>query len=157
MAKNLKIITDPDPKLRQVSQEIDIGSVKDPKMQEFFQDLEKTMLENDGVGLASPQVAENIRVIAVKNGQETLCMVNPEITKRSWAKEWGEEGCLSVPEYYGEVSRSKKINCLYWDKKGNKKRIKVQGFPARVIQHEIDHLDGILFTDKAKNLKKSSE
>ena len=157
MPKNLKIITDPHPKLREVSEEISPEKLKDPKMKDFFNDLEKTMEENDGVGLASPQVEKNIRVIAIKDGDKTLCLINPEITKRSWAKEWGEEGCLSVPDYYGEVQRNKKINCVYRDKKGNKKRMKAEGFPARVIQHEIDHLDGILFTDKAKNLKKSSE
>lgn len=157
MTKNLKIITDPNPKLRKVSQEVDVKSIKDPKMQGFFKDLEKTMLENDGVGLASPQVAENIRVIVIKDGERTLCLINPQITKRSWAKEWGEEGCLSVPGYYGQVRRNKRINCVYKDKKGNKKRIKAEGFLARVIQHEIDHLDGILFTDKAEDLKRSSE
>lgn len=157
MAKNLKIITDPHPKLREVSEEISLKKLKDPKIKEFFEDLEKTMQDNDGVGLAAPQVESNIRVIAVKDGEKTLCMINPQITKRSWAKEWGEEGCLSVPGYYGQVQRNKKINCIYRDKKGNKKRVKFQEFPARVIQHEIDHLDGILFTDKAENLKESSE
>lgn len=155
MAKNLKIITDPHPKLREVSEEISLKKIKDPKMEGFFQDLEKTMRENDGVGLASPQVGRNIRVIAVKDGDKTLCMINPQITKRSWAKEWGEEGCLSVPNYYGEVQRNKKVNCVYTDKKGNKKRLKAEGFLARVIQHEIDHLDGVLFTDKARKLKSS--
>ena len=78
---------------------------------------------------------------------------NPEIVKFSWTKEWGEEGCLSVPGVFGQVKRSKTIICNYTDKEGAPQSIEVSGLMARVFQHEIDHLDGILFIDKAKKIK----
>jgi peptide deformylase len=114
----------------------------------------KTMKEKDGVGLAAPQVGQNIRLIAVNTKDGVACMINPKITKKSWAKEWSEEGCLSVPGVYGQVKRHKKINCVYLDKNGAKIKIQAEGLMAVVIQHETDHLDGILFIDKAKKLKK---
>lgn len=81
-------------------------------------------------------------------------MINPEITKKSWAKETDLEGCLSVLNkkgeiYYLPVSRHKKVTCSYFDNKGKKKKIEGEGLMARVLQHETDHLDGILFIDKA--------
>ncbi len=81
-------------------------------------------------------------------------MINPKITKKSWAKELNEEGCLSIPDVYGKVKRNKKINCIYFDKRGQKTKIQAEGLLSLVIQHETDHLDGILFIDKAKEIKK---
>ncbi len=156
MAKILNIITNPDPVLRKKSQPLNLEEPLTSEQTNFCQDLILTMKEKDGVGLAAPQVGKNIRIIVVTLDNEIICMVNPQITKKSWARHWGEEGCLSVPDQFGEVERHKKINCIYFTPEGKKKQIKVQDFPARIIQHEIDHLDGILFIDKARNLKKSS-
>ena len=99
------------------------------------------------------QIGKNVRlaVINTKNGR--IFLINPKITKKSLLKEWGEEGCLSVPGVFGQVKRHKKITCEYLDQKSVENAIKAEGLLARVIQHEIDHLDGILFIDKAKNLK----
>ena len=82
-------------------------------------------------------------------------MINPQITKKSWAKEIDQEGCLSVVDeddeiYYLPVARHKKLNCIYFDEKGQRKKIEADKLIARVIQHEIDHLDGILFIDRAE-------
>ncbi|NCD00527.1 peptide deformylase [bacterium] len=154
MSKLLPIVTNPNPILRKTSEKVNLEEILKPEFKDFLLDMEKTMLVEDGVGLAAPQIAKNIRVIIVKNNRKVIPMINPEITKTSWSKVWGEEGCLSVPDTYGEVERYKKINITYFDKKGNKKKITANNFFARVIQHEIDHLDGILFIDKAKNIQK---
>jgi peptide deformylase len=153
MGKILNIITAPDERLRQRSKEVDAGKINTKEIQEFCGDLAVTMKEKDGIGLAAPQTGNNIRVVVISTKDGDLCMINPVISKRSWSKEYGEEGCLSVPGIFGLVRRHKSIKCSYYDKQGKKKTIEAKNLFARVIQHEIDHLDGILFIDKAKDLK----
>lgn len=153
MSKILNILIDPDPILRKESAPLDPDKLKESEMQEFCRNLTSTMKEKDGVGLAAPQVGKNIRVIVITIDGKPACLINPQITKKSWARAWDEEGCLSVPGKYGQVERHKKVNCSYLTPGGKKKQIKAQDFTARIIQHEIDHLDGILFTDKAKSLR----
>ena len=97
----------------------------------------------------------NIRLVVIndeKNGK-IIFMINPKITKKSWGQEIDDEGCLSVLDekgkiIYGPVSRHKKVNCVYLDERGEKKKIQAEGLLARIIQHETDHLDGILFIDR---------
>ena len=152
MSKTLPIITNPNPILRKKSAEIKQTQKK--QFQQLCLDMAKTMKEKDGVGLAAPQIGQNIRLIVINAKDGAVCMINPEITKKSLTKEWGEEGCLSVPDVFGKVKRNKKIICKYLDKTGKEKKIEAQGLMARVIQHEIDHLDGVLFIDKARDVKK---
>ena len=154
MAKILPIIKTPSPLLRKKSEAINLKKIKTNELKELCADMAKTMKEKDGVGLAAPQVGENIRLIAISTKNGVKIMINPKITKKSWAKELNEEGCLSVPGVYGKVRRNKKINCVYFDKQGQKIKIQAEGLLAFVVQHEIDHLDGILFIDKAKDIKK---
>jgi len=154
MSKILEIIINPNPILRKKSQDVNLDNILEPKFQEFLLDMEETMLKEDGVGLAAPQIGKNIRVISIKAEGKKFFIINPTITKVSWKKVWDEEGCLSVPDIFGKVERHKKINLVYYNEKGKKQKLSTSGFLARVIQHEIDHLDGILFIDKAKNLKK---
>jgi len=154
MAKILTILSIPSPSLREKSIAVDLEKIKSKKLKELSADMAKTMKEKDGVGLAAPQVGKNIRLIVVNTKDGIICMINPKITKKSWAKEWGEEGCLSVPGVYGHVKRCKKVNCIYFNKEGIKTKIQAEGLMAVVIQHETDHLDGILFIDKAKEIKK---
>ena len=146
--KILPIIINPNPILRKKS--VEIKQTKSKQFQQLCLDIGRTMKEKDGVGLAAPQIGKNIRLIVINTKDGHVCMINPEITKKSWVKEWGEEGCLSVPGVFGQVKRHKKINCQYLDKTGKEIKIIVYGLMARVIQHEIDHLDGVLFIDKAK-------
>ena len=153
MAKLLPIVKHPNDILRKKSKIIKFNNSKN-KIKALLPDMTKTMLEEDGSGLAAPQIGKNIRLIVVNTKDEILCMINPKILKKSWAKFWFEEGCLSVPGFFGEVKRAKKINCQYLDKSGNKTTIKAEGLLADIIQHEIDHLDGILFIDKARKLEK---
>ena len=155
MAKKLDIITHPNPILRQKSTEISKEQLLDKKMKALLADMELTMKKRDGAGLAAPQIGLNIRLIVISHDKKTLFLINPKITKKSWAREIEEEGCLSVVNAKGEiiyapVSRHKKINCLYLDEKGKQKTLAAEKLLARVIQHEVDHLDGILFIDRLK-------
>jgi len=146
----LKILTDPNPILRRKSQPVVDISAKE--IQELIPQMIETMIAKDGVGLAAPQVGQNIRLIVVHIKDKAMAIINPKIIKRSIIKEWGEEGCLSVPGKYGEVRRCKKVTVKYLDDKGKPHQIIAEGLFARVIQHENDHLDGILFIDKARNI-----
>ncbi|MFA5163487.1 MAG: peptide deformylase [Patescibacteria group bacterium] len=153
MAKVLKIITHPNPILRKKSAEISLSKIKDPEIQKLLLDMEKTMIVKDGAGLAAPQIGKNIRLIVIAHNGKNLFLINPKITRRSWAQEIGEEGCLSVlgPQgeiIYGPVKRHKKVSCLYFDSQGQKQKLQAENLLARVIQHETDHLDGVLFIDR---------
>jgi len=90
-----------------------------------------------------------------KDGRKPQLLINPVITKRSSSKEWAEEGCLSIPNVYGQVERNMSVTVEYVDTAAEKQELSAEGFLARVIQHEIDHLDGVLFIDKAKDIYES--
>ncbi len=154
MSKLLNIITNPNDILRRKSENVEKSQITKEKMQELCSDMEKTMKQKDGIGLAAPQIEKNIRLVVINSKDGILTMFNPKITKKSFWKEWDIEGCLSVPNTFGQVRRNKKVTCYFLNKKGWDKKIEAEGLLARVIQHEIDHLDAILFIDKAKNIKK---
>ncbi len=151
----LEIIKHPNKILRQKSKEIDLNQISSLEFKKFIKEMSETMLKKDGAGLAAPQVGQNIRLIIINRNNKPVIMINPQITKKSWAKEIDQEGCLSVVDeddeiYYLPVARHKKLNCIYFDEKGQRKKIEADKLIARVIQHEIDHLDGILFIDRAE-------
>lgn len=152
--KILEIIYHPHPTLRKIAKEIDTKEIKTPALKKFASDLEATMLFKDGAGLAAPQVNVSQRIIAVaQTKKKNIIMINPIITRRSFKKQTAEEGCLSVIDkngniIYGKVERNLKISCQYIDLQGKKKKIQADPYLSRVIQHEIDHLDGILFIDR---------
>jgi peptide deformylase len=126
-------------------------SVIDKKTAKFIKDMVKAMKEEKGVGLAAPQVGVNQRIIIVTlDGDIIVPMVNPDIIDHSDETEFGEEGCLSLPGKWGQVERYREIIVQFKDLKGEKRILKLEKFNARVVQHEIDHLDGILFTDYLK-------
>ncbi len=159
MPKQLNILINPNPILRKKSEIIEETKILDKDFQNLLLDMEETMIKKDGAGLAAPQIGKNIRVVVVSHNSKTLFLINPQITKKSWAKEIEEEGCLSVLNEKGEIiyapiERHKKVNCIYFDEKGNKKKIFADKLFARVIQHELDHLDGILFIDRLRDLSK---
>lgn len=148
----LEILTCPDDRLRQVSEPVEQF---DGVLQGHIDDLEETRLAGPGaVGIAAPQVAWSQRVLTVdvsgrkKTGNHGhLILVNPEIT------EWdgfaiGREGCLSVPDYTGNVVRAERIRLDALDREGNRLCFEMEGFEARAVQHEMDHLDGLLFLDR---------
>jgi len=134
--------------LRKKSAPVDADLILSSEYQKFFDALAQTMSQVDGIGLAAPQVDKPIRVIAVNIENQAHIFINPKITKKSFLKDTAEEGCLSVPGRYGQVKRHKKITLEYLDRKNKTHKQKFTKLPARIIQHEIDHLDGILFIDK---------
>lgn len=144
----LKIITQPNPILRKKSNLINLKEISSREFRGLLSSMIKTMLKTDGAGLAAPQIGKDIRLAVINSKDEPICLINPKIMKKSWAKELGQEGCLSIPGIFGEVKRHKKITVAYYDQAGKKIKQSVRGLMARVMQHEIDHLDGILFIDK---------
>ena len=146
----LKVITNPNEILRKKSQKV--ADISNKKIQDLIPEMIETMLIEDGVGLAAPQIGENIRMVVINHKDNTLVMINPKIIKKSFIKEWGEEGCLSVPNKYGEVKRHKRVVVKYQNEGSENKELKAHGLLARIVQHELDHLDGILFIDKARKL-----
>lgn len=116
--------------------------------QKFIKKMEETMMAEKGVGLAAPQVGRNERIIVALFNQKTIMpMINPEITAHSDDTVVGEEGCLSLPGQWGNVRRFKDISVKFQTAKGEDRTMKLSDFNARIVQHEIDHLNGILFTD----------
>jgi peptide deformylase len=127
----------------------------DKKMGKFLDNMKETMLKKDGIGLAAPQVGRNIRVIvcALNPGtpeQKVIEMINPEIISRGGGMELAEEGCLSLPGIFDNVERHKEITVKFLDRKGGETVLNLSDLNARIIQHEVDHLDGILFIDRVK-------
>ncbi|MBI4779277.1 peptide deformylase [Candidatus Falkowbacteria bacterium] len=149
----LKIITQPNPILRKKSQEIAREIIKSREFKSLVSSMIKTMVKTDGVGLAAPQIGKDIRLAIINSKDGPLCLINPKFIKKSWAKELGQEGCLSIPGVFGRVKRHKKISLTYRDQAGKKNALTAKGLMARVIQHEVDHLDGILFIDKAAEIE----
>lgn len=144
-----KIRTDEDPILRKKSK---VVSNYNDRLKVLVDDMYETMDVAYGVGLAAPQVGILKRVIVIDNRDEEngkrFYMINPEIIEKEGV-EVGMEGCLSVPRKQGTVERSKDIKVRYNDLSGEEKILEAEDFLARILQHEIDHLDGILYTDKA--------
>ncbi len=129
----------------------------------LMDDLVETMREAPGVGLAAPQVRVGLRIVVVETpidledpdaGARLHTLADPEIVWASDAVEDGQEACLSVPDLYGEVERSLAIRVRALDRSGRRVEFDAEGFEARVLQHEIDHLDGILFPDRVTALEK---
>lgn len=150
MPTTLPLVFNPDPRLRAMSEAIDPNAIS--SLGDLWRDMAKTMKDNDGIGLAAPQIGKTIRLIVVSTNDGPLAMFNPELTKKSLLKEWGEEGCLSIPQTFGDVKRHKSVRCSFIDAEGKNRSIDAKGLLARVIQHEIDHINGVLFIDKAKNI-----
>ena len=117
----------------------------------LIEELTATMMEAPGVGLAAPQVGESVRAIVVRpdvdEDSEVMCLINPEIVQRSDENEEGLEGCLSLPTLHGTVARSAAVTARGLDLSGETITVEAEGLLARALQHEIDHLDGVLFLD----------
>lgn len=125
----------------------------DKRIKQLLDDMAQTMYGADGVGLAAPQVGVSLRVIVVDIGDGLIELINPVIIVQEGCEK-GNEGCLSVPGLYGEVERFAKVTVEGLDRAGKKLRITGTGLLSRALQHEIDHLEGVLFIDKAQSLSK---
>lgn len=133
-----------DPILRKKSREV---KIVDDRIKELLDDMVETMNDSRGVGLAAPQVGILRRVIVVDDGSGPIKLVNPEIIKKSTEEILDVEGCLSVPNRAGEVSRPEKLTVKYLDENNEKKELEAENYLARILCHEMDHLDGILYVD----------
>ena len=153
MAKR-KIITDNDPTLRQTSRPVERVT---PRIKQLLDDMLETMHAADGVGLAAPQVGvlRRLVVIEVEEGHP-IFLINPEIVYESGEQE-GSEGCLSIPGRLGVVRRPMKVTVRALDRNGNEFTVTGEGLCARAFCHEIDHLDGTLFTDNAVRMLSPEE
>ena len=150
------IIVLPDPRLRLVSKPV---AKVDDSLRKLMDDMLETMYDAPGIGLAAIQVAEPTRVVVMDLAKmddppEPQFFVNPEITWVSEEKSIHEEGCLSIPDYYEDVERPAKVRLRYLDRDGKKHEIEAEGLLATCMQHEIDHLNGVLFIDYISRLKR---
>ena len=151
-----KILTEPDQFLRQKSQNVERV---DDEIRRLMQDMLETMYAAPGIGLAAIQVGVPKRIIVIDLSKEEeknpLYFVNPKIILKSNTKATYEEGCLSVPNQFAEIDRPSKCDVEYLDYNGEKQILNAKGLLATCIQHEMDHLEGILFIDYLSKLKRS--
>jgi peptide deformylase len=151
------ILTEPNKLLRQISKRVEKVGEEERRL---MNDMLDTMYAANGIGLAAIQIGIPKRIIIMDiskdaNNKKPMYFVNPIIQQRATSKSIYEEGCLSVPDQYAEIERASKCEIEYLDYNGEKKLLKAEGLLATCIQHEIDHLEGILFIDYLSKLKKS--
>lgn len=144
-----QIVKNGDPILREKAKEV---AEITPNILKLLGNMMDTLRDANGLGLAAPQIGVPKRVIVVEAGDEVLQLINPVILRRE-GEETDYEGCLSVPGTVGEVTRAAKVLVRALDRDGKTVELERAGLVARVLQHEIDHLEGILYIDKAKNIK----
>ncbi|MEQ1929361.1 MAG: peptide deformylase [Parvularculaceae bacterium] len=151
-----EILTAPDPRLREKSKPVDRV---DDALRTLMDDMLETMYKAPGIGLAAVQIGAPVRVIVMDLAGEDeekapLFFVNPIVTKQSKESSLYEEGCLSVPEYFEDVERPARCRVSYLDYDGNPRVLDAEGLLATCIQHEMDHLEGVLFIDHLSRLKR---
>jgi len=158
MAYLRTIITDGHPTLRKVAKKVDLKELHDPLFQQLIDDMFETMYEAPGIGLAAPQVNVSKRLFTIDLQDDDpehgpFVVINPKFEVTEGETE-STEGCLSVPGYVGEITRYERVAVSGFDRNGQKIRLEGDGLFARCLQHEIDHLNGVLYTDKAKNVRR---
>lgn len=150
------------PVLRKKARELTRQELLSPSIQRLIDDMTETMRDAEGVGLAAPQVYEEVRLFMGEvrpsepddeTAMPLLVMANPVIVRRSKEIDLSWEGCLSIPDIKGIVPRHRAILVQGLDREGNKITVEAQGFHARILQHEIDHLDGILYLDRMTDMQ----
>ena len=163
----LKVARMGHPVLRTRAKPLDPGEIRSPRIQQLIDDMFETMQEYQGVGLAAPQVHESVRLFVAgfapradddddeddDRNVPLMALINPEIgiVGNDTADDW--EGCLSIPDIRGRVTRAREITVRAYDRRGRRVEITARGFTARVIQHEPDHLDGVLFLDRMESFE----
>ena len=167
----LKVARMGHPVLRARAKAVDPGDINSPRFQQLIDDMFETMREYQGVGLAAPQVHVSLRLFVAGFSPEPgldpdedeedrdqervplMALINPEITKVGSAADEDWEGCLSIPDIRGKVPRAREIQVKPYDRTGRRVDARFRGFTARVLQHETDHLDGVLFFDRMKSFQ----
>jgi len=151
-----EIIVIPDPRLKLVSEPV---ATVDSRVRRLADDMLETMYEAPGIGLAAIQIAEPQRIVTIdlarkEEPKKPVVLINPEIVWRSDEVSVYEEGCLSIPEYYEEVERPAKCRVRYLDLDGKAQELDCEGLMSTCVQHEVDHLNGVLFIDYLSRLKR---
>ncbi len=153
-----EIVKFPDPRLKEVAKPI---TDVDNDLRELARDMIDVMYDEPGIGLAAPQVGASVRMFVIDTEwneeageKSSIVVLNPEISERAGSITW-EEGCLSVPDYVANVDRDATITLRGMDLEGNAIEERAEGLRAVCIQHEVDHLDGVLFIDRISRLKRS--
>ncbi|MFI5389011.1 MAG: peptide deformylase [Candidatus Eremiobacterales bacterium] len=157
MAYVRRIVSDPEPILHKVAKKVSDLELKMPLTQQLIDDMIETMHEAPGIGLAAPQVGIGKRIIVVHVGGEDdgpHVVVNPVLDDFE-GEVVATEGCLSIPGIVGDVTRAEKCSVTGVDRAGRKFHLETEGLLARCFQHEVDHLDGVLITDKAVNIREA--
>lgn len=155
----LKVARMGHPVLRERARPLPKSDLRDPLVQKLIDDMIDTMHEYHGVGLAGPQIHEGLRLfVALLDDEpgpdsETMVVINPEIVPLSDARAEGWEGCLSIPDIRGMVPRFTEIQLTALNREGKSIELRLKNFPARVAQHETDHLDGVLFFDRMTSMR----
>ena len=155
----LKVARMGHPVLRAKARTVDKAEVKSPGLQVLVESMIDTMFEYSGVGLAAPQVHESLRLFVAmldadgRGEGDAVVFINPEVTVVGDQTVEGWEGCLSIPEVRGRVPRAQHIKVSALDRHGKRFELEVKDFAARVVQHEADHLDGVLFFDRMRSLE----
>ncbi len=159
MAYLRTILTDGHPTLRKVAKKVEREELRDPIFQQLIDDMFETMYHAPGIGLAAPQVDVSKRLFVLdvpeeneKNERGPLVLINPQLIETEGEID-SVEGCLSVPGMIGDLKRFERVVCSALDRNGRKITLEGTGLFGRCLQHELDHLDGILYTDKARNIR----
>ncbi|MFA6294880.1 MAG: peptide deformylase [Candidatus Paceibacterota bacterium] len=160
-----EIVQKEDPILRETAKHIPVSEIGSEKINKIIQDMSAAMdKQKDGIAIAAPQIGVNMRIFVIsgkllgiadktyKGDGSNMVFINPEFIKTSKEKKEVEEGCLSVRWLYGKVRRSVRVTLRAYDEKGKKIERGASGILAQIFQHEVDHLEGVLFTDKAKEV-----
>jgi peptide deformylase len=148
MSDIYQVLTYKEPSVRERSVLVPADEITTKEFQDYLDKLIKTMHVEDGIGIASPQIGINKRVFIAHIKHQDIAFINPEIIKSSEATIETEEGCLSVPGVYGIVKRPKRVTITALDRHGRKMEFDLKNTEAVIVQHELDHLDGVLFVDK---------
>lgn len=156
MAYVRRIVVEPDPMLRKVAKKVTNLELSMPLTQQLIDDMLETMHSAPGIGLAAPQVGIGKRIIVVHVGEEEgpYAVINPVLSDFE-GEAVAPEGCLSIPGIIGDVTRAERCTVSGLDRKGHKFHLNADGLLARCFQHEVDHLDGVLITDKATNIREA--
>jgi peptide deformylase len=160
MAYIREILTEGHPTLRKVAKKVDPTEIVEPMFQQLLDDMLATMYDAPGIGLAAPQIAVSKRIFVVdlqdeEEGHGPLVVINPKFTVTEGEIE-SLEGCLSVPGKVGDVTRFERVVCTGLDRNGKKISLEGTGLFGRCLQHEMDHLDGVLYIDKARNIRQAA-
>ncbi|MDF1496887.1 MAG: peptide deformylase [Patescibacteria group bacterium] len=156
MSPAYEVLTYKNASVRERSLEVDAGEITTKEFQDYLDKLIITMHAEDGIGIASPQVGINKRVFIAHIKHQDIAFINPKIVKTSEATVETEEGCLSVPHVYGIVTRPKRVTITALDRHGRKMEFDLKNTEAVIVQHENDHLDGVLFVDKMTEVTKGT-